>query len=71
VFFAAFFLAGAFHSAHAQGCVAARSNQGIMDELCGGDSVSSSSANNRDPKWLRPLTVPVRCREFNSFRHFS
>src|SRR5260370_550370 len=68
--FAAFLLSGTFESAHAQGCIAARSNQGIMDELCDGDTVSSSSGRNHDPEWLRRLTVNIGFREFNSFRHF-
>jgi hypothetical protein len=66
---AAFFLAGAFQLAHANGCVAARSNQGIMDELCGGGTAVSSPADH-DPAWLRRLTVNIGFREFNSFRHF-
>jgi hypothetical protein len=41
-----------------------------MDELCDGDSVSSSSGRNHDPEWLRRLTINVGFREFNSFRHF-
>ena len=68
--FAAFLVGGAFQSAYAQGCIAARSNQGIMDELCDSDTVSSSSARNPNPEWLRPLTVNIGFREFNSFRHF-
>jgi hypothetical protein len=69
MFLAAFFTAGVFQSAHAQGCVAARSNQGIMDELCGGGTMASSSSD-RNPAWLRRLTVNLGFREFNSFRHF-
>jgi hypothetical protein len=63
-------LGGALQSAHAQGCIAARSNQGIIDELCDSDTVSSSSGRNHDPQWLRRLTVNIGFREFNSFRHF-
>lgn len=70
VFVGAFFVAGVFQAAHAQGCIAARSNQGIMDELCDGNTFSSSSGSNHDPEWLRRLTVNVGFREFNSFRHF-
>jgi len=69
VLFAAFFLGGAPQFAHAQGCIAARSNQGIMDELCGEGTLASPKYNH-DPAWLRRLTVNVGFREFNSFRHF-
>ena len=41
-----------------------------MDELCAGDTVSSSLGPNHDPEWLRRLTVNIGFREFNSFRHF-
>jgi hypothetical protein len=40
-----------------------------MDELCGGGTASTLAAN-RDPAWLRRLTVNVGFRQFNSFRHF-
>ncbi|HET8966837.1 MAG TPA: hypothetical protein VFN20_11515, partial [Candidatus Acidoferrum sp.] len=69
VFWSALSLLGAAETVRAQGCVAARSNQGIMDELCGGGTASTLAAN-RDPAWLRRLTVNVGFREFNSFRHF-
>jgi len=41
-----------------------------MDELCDGDTLSSSSGRNHDPEWLRRLTVNIGFRGFNSFRHF-
>ena len=69
LFLAAFLLCGAFQQANGQGCIAARSNQGIMDELCGGGTLAHY-ANNHDPAWLRRLTVNIGFREFNSFRHF-
>jgi hypothetical protein len=62
-------VSGAFQVARPQGCIAARTNQGIMDELCGGGSLFNDT-HNSDPKWLRPLTVNVGFRVFNSFRHF-
>ncbi len=61
--FAVFISCCAFQSAHAQGCIAARSNQGIMGELCDGDTVSSSSGRNHDPEWLRRLTVNIGFRD--------
>ena len=67
--FTVFLVTGGFQAVKAQGCVAARSNQGIMDELCGGGTASTLSPNH-DPAWLRRLTVNVGFREFNSFRHF-
>jgi hypothetical protein len=68
-FLAVFFAAGALQPARAQGCIAARSNQGIMDELCGGGTLAHDG-NNHDPAWLRRLTVNIGARDFNSFRHF-
>ena len=69
VFLAAWAVSGALQAANGQGCIAARSNQGIMDELCGGGTLTHD-ANNHDPAWLRRLTVNIGFREFNSFRHF-
>jgi hypothetical protein len=66
---AAIFLSGAFQTVNAQGCIAARSNQGIMDELCG-QGVRAHDLNDHNPAWLRRLTVNIGFREFNSFRHF-
>ena len=66
---AGLFVGGPFLAAHAQGCVAARSNQGAMDELCGGGSLYESSSPH-EPAWLRRLTVNVGYRNFSSFRHF-
>jgi len=67
--FAGLLLGGHFTVARAQGCLAARSNQGILDELCGGGTLASSSTDH-NPAWLRRLTVNVGFREFTSFRHF-
>jgi len=66
---AALALSGALQLARAQGCIAARSNQGIMDELCGGGTAASPYTDH-NPAWLRRLTVDVGFREFTSFRHF-
>jgi hypothetical protein len=69
-FLAAMLISGAFHKANAQGCIAARSNQGILDELCGQGTLAAHDDKDHNPLWLRRLTVDVGFREFNSFRHF-
>ena len=51
-------------SAHAQGCVAAHSNQGTMDELCDGGAPGSGSG------WIHKLTVDVGWRTFSSNKYF-
>jgi len=52
-------------SAHAQGCVAAHSNQGSMDELCAGGAPTSNGSG-----WIHRLTVDVGYRFFNSNKYF-
>jgi hypothetical protein len=69
IVFTALFVSAPFNTAHAQGCVAARSNQGIMDELCG-TGLFTESSSHHDPAWLRRLTLTVGFRDFSSFRHF-
>jgi len=66
---AAILLGGTFKTAHGQGCVAARTNQGVMNELCGQGTLAHADKDH-NPLWLRRLTVNIGFREFNSFRHF-
>ena len=51
--------------AHAQGCVAAHSNQATMDELCAGGAPGSDGSG-----WLHRLTVDLGYRFFNSNKYF-
>jgi hypothetical protein len=53
--------------ARAQGCVAARSNQHQMGELCGATEYSSG---HNQSNWLHRLTLNLGYRNFSSFRHF-
>jgi hypothetical protein len=62
-------ISGTFSRANGQGCIAARSSQGILGELCGQGTLSHDDKDH-NPLWLRRLTVNVGFREFNSFRHF-
>jgi hypothetical protein len=50
---------------HAQGCVAAHSNQGTMDELC--DGAANDSTGNG---YLHRLTVDLGYRVFSSNKYF-
>jgi hypothetical protein len=67
---AAILVSGAFNRASGQGCIAARSNQGIINELCGQGTLAAHDDKDHNPLWLRRLTVDIGFREFNSFRHF-
>lgn len=64
---AAIFVSGAHNQAKGQGCIAARSNQGIIGELCGQGTLAHDDTDH-NPPWLRRLTVDIGFREFTSFR---
>ncbi len=64
---AAVLISGSLVAAHAQGCVAARSGQQTIDQLCSTDSDGGSVG----PNWLHNrLTVDVGYRNYSSFRHY-
>ena len=53
-------------TAFAQGCVAAHSNQRVLDEL-----VTSDTGGSVSPFWLHNLTVDIGYRVFNSNKYFQ
>lgn len=60
-------VAGMFGTAlaHAQGCVAAHSNQRAFDEL-----IKSGEMGDVSPKWYHNLTLEIGYRVFNSNKYF-
>ena len=59
-------LMGSATTAHAQGCVAAHSNQAPMDELCDSDTTRGVDGG----AWIHRLTVNVGYRVFSSEYYF-